>query len=153
MQTEPQIGLVLSVRPQITADLMARTGLDDVILARLAHGFYEKICTTQLLGPFFAARITDWAPHLERMVEVWSSVFLKTGRDHGVLIPKHQPLPVNQVHFYRWLLLFGQTARQVRPPEGAAWVIERAERITFSIHAIIRDARSSYGQGTAPPLL
>lgn len=153
MQPEPQLNVILSVRPQITADLMAQTGLNDVILTRLVHSFYDSIRSDPLLGPVFAARITDWAPHLERMTEFWSSVALMTGRYHGAPIPKHLPLPVEQEHFDRWLLLFGQTARQVCTPTGAAWVIERAERIAFSIHANIQDARNSYGQGDAPPRL
>ena len=142
-----------SARPAVTADLMARTGLDDAMLARLVHGFYDRVRTDPLLGPVFAERITDWGPHLEKMVEFWSSVALMTGRYHGAPMPKHLPLPVEGEHFDRWLDLFRQTAFEVCPPQGAEWVIERAERIAGSIHINILDARDHYGRAGIPPQL
>jgi hemoglobin len=56
---------------------MKQTGLDDALLTRLVHGFYDRIRRDALLGPTFAERISDWEPHLERMVEFWSSVALE----------------------------------------------------------------------------
>ncbi|MDP3961028.1 MAG: group III truncated hemoglobin [Pseudorhodobacter sp.] len=143
----------LSARPQITADLMAETGLDDAILTRLVHGFYHRVREDALLGPVFAARITDWGPHLARMVAFWSSVALMTGRYHGAPIPAHLPLPIGDAHFSRWLELFRTTAREVCPPAGAAHVIERAERIAASIAINVKDARTAYGRSATPPRL
>ncbi|WP_415182207.1 group III truncated hemoglobin [Phaeovulum sp.] len=142
-----------SVRPQVTADLMARTGLDELILTQLVHGFYDRVRRDPLLGPIFDAHIKDWGPHLERMVEFWSSVALMTGRYHGAPMPKHLPLPVEGEHFERWLSLFRATAKDVCPPAGAAWVIERAERIAASIHLNIQDARVYHGKAGLPPQL
>ncbi|MFN3724111.1 MAG: group III truncated hemoglobin [Paracoccaceae bacterium] len=142
---------IRSARPAITADLMARTGLDDAMLTRLVHGFYGRVRSDPLLGPVFADRVTDWGPHLERMVAFWSSVALMTGRYHGAPMPKHLPLPVEAEHFARWLDLFRQTAQEVCPPAGADWVIERAERIAASIHMNIVDARGGYGRAGQPP--
>ena len=85
---------IRSARPDLTADLMRRTGLDDAMLGRLVHGFYDRVRRDPLLGPIFAERITDWTPHLDQMVEFWSSVALMTGRYHGAPMPKHLPLPV-----------------------------------------------------------
>lgn len=142
-----------SARPDVTADLMRRTGLDDAMLSRLVHRFYDRVRGDPLLGPVFADRITDWGPHLDRMVEFWSSVALMTGRYHGAPMPKHLPLPVEGEHFDRWLDLFRQTAQKVCPPVGAVWVIERAERIASSIHMNIVDARDAYGRAGLPPRL
>lgn len=144
MTAQPNAEALLSARPQITADLMARTGLDDAVLTRLVHGFYDRVRHDATLGPIFDERIADWGPHLERMVAFWSSVALMTGRYHGAPMPKHLPLPVDQTHFDRWLELFRDTAAQVCTPEGAAWVIDRAERIAFSIHANVEDYRRNY---------
>ena len=83
----------------------------------------------RLLGPIFAARITDWPPHLERMVTFWSSVALMTGQYHGRPVPAHTPLPIEAAHFDRWLALFRATAEETCTPAGAAHVMERAERI------------------------
>lgn len=137
----PTAGIV-SARPQQTAELMARTGLDEEVLSRLVHGFYDKVRADPVLGPIFAERITDWAPHLERMVAFWSSVALMTGRYHGAPMPAHVGLPVDWAHFERWLALFRETATETCPPEGAALVIERAERIARSLDMAIRTARS-----------
>ena len=144
---------VTSARPAITVALMEETGLDEAILRNLVHRFYDKVRADEVLGPIFAERITDWGPHLERMVAFWSSVALMTGRYHGAPMPKHLPLPVEREHFDRWLDLFRQTAQEVCPPAGAAWVIERAERIASSIHMNILDARGRYGRAGLPPRL
>lgn len=59
---------VASARPAITAALMEETGLNEAILHTLVHRFYDRVRADEVLGPVFAARITDWGPHLERMV-------------------------------------------------------------------------------------
>ena len=132
-----------SVRPEITAELEARTGLDDTVLRELVHAFYGKIRMDPVLGPIFAERITDWTPHLERMTTFWSSVALMTGRYHGAPVPKHVGLPVDWSHFERWLALFRETAREVCSPAGAAHVVERAERIARSLSVAVEDARNT----------
>lgn len=132
---------LVSVRPQMTAALMAQTGLDDEILTRLVHRFYARVRADPVLGPIFAARITDWDPHLERMSAFWSSVALMTGRYRGAPVPTHADLPVGWPEFERWLVLFRETARETCTPEGADHVIERAERIARSLHMAIEDAK------------
>lgn len=139
-----------SARPGLTAQLMAETGLDEAILHDLVHTFYARVRTDPDLGPIFAARITDWAPHLARMVAFWSSVALMTGRYHGRPVPAHTPLPIDAAHFARWLQLFRETAQQVCPPAGAAHVIERAERIARSLHIAVQESRAT--PGAAPTL-
>ena len=131
-----------SARSAVTAELMVRTGLDEALLTELVHRFYEKVRADTVLGPIFAERIEDWGPHLERMVSFWSSVALMTGRYHGAPVPKHADLPVTWVHFERWLTLFRETAEETCSPEGAAHVIERAERIARSLHMAVVDAQA-----------
>ncbi|WP_233252585.1 group III truncated hemoglobin [Maritimibacter sp. 55A14] len=132
---------IVSARPVMTADLMARTGLNEEILTNLVHSFYEKVRTDAVLGPVFDTRIADWGPHLERMVSFWSSVALMTGRYHGAPVPAHTPLPINAAHFDRWLALFRETAHEVCTPAGAAHVIERAERIARSLNMAVAQAQ------------
>ncbi len=138
--TETDHSRVTSARPEMTAALMARTGLDEEVLADLVYCFYDKVRSDAMLGPIFAAHIVDWTPHLERMVAFWSSVALMTGRYHGAPVPKHAGLPVTSEHFERWLTLFRETALQTCPPEGALHVIERAERIARSLQMAVEDA-------------
>lgn len=132
-----------SVRPEITADITAETGLDEAVLRTLVHSFYARLRDGDMLGPIFAARITDWEQHLKRMVAFWSSVALMTGRYHGRPLPAHTPLPIDSVHFERWLQLFRETARELCAPEGAAHVTLRAERIARSLQMAVRGAGCS----------
>lgn len=132
--------LIRSVRPAMTAEIMAETGLDEDRLRALVHRFYEKKRADAVLGPIFAARISDWGPHLAKMVDFWSSVALMTGRYHGAPVPAHAGLPVTWAHFERWLTLFRETARETCPPAGAALVVDRAERIARSLNFAIEDA-------------
>jgi hemoglobin len=120
-------------RAQITAGIVARTGIDAAMIERLVRGFYTRVRRDALLGPVFAARIADWEPHLQRMFAFWSSVALMSGEYHGSPMEKHLPLPVDAEHFDRWLALFGATARELCPPAAADHFIERAHRIAQSL--------------------
>ena len=134
---------IASARSEMTAAIMAETGLDEDTLRDLVHAFYGKVRGDSVLGPIFAARITDWGPHLERMVAFWSSVALMTGRYHGRPVPAHTPLPIDGAHFQRWLGLFRETAHEVCTPSGALHVIERAERIARSLHIAVKEAQAA----------
>ena len=120
-------------RERITAEIAARTGIDERMIERLVRSFYEKIRQDALLGPIFDARIHDWEPHLQRMCAFWSSVALMSGRYHGSPMTKHLPLPADAVHFDHWLALFEETVREVCPPEAEAHLVERARRIAESL--------------------
>lgn len=120
-------------RLQITAAIVATTGIDDDMIGRLVRAFYGAIREDELVGPVFAERITDWEPHIQRMCEFWSSVALMSGRYHGQPMEKHLRLPVDGRHFDRWLQLFERTAREVCPPAAAEHFIERAQRIAQSL--------------------
>ncbi|MEZ5812807.1 MAG: group III truncated hemoglobin [Rhizobiaceae bacterium] len=133
--------VIVSARPQITAEIMASTGLDEMILTELVHRFYVKVRQDAVLGPIFAPRISDWDAHLDRMVAFWSSVALMTGRYHGAPVPAHTGLPIRWDHFERWLELFGETASETCSPEGAVHVVERAERIARSLHMAVEGAK------------
>ncbi len=137
--TPSALGIV-SARPAMTAGLMARTGLDEDRLHELVHRFYDKVRADAVLGPIFAARITDWEPHLARMVAFWSSVALMTGRYHGRPVQAHAGLPLSEAHFDRWLGLFRETAGEICTPAGARHLIERAERIARSLRIAAEDA-------------
>ncbi len=127
------ITLAQERRAAMTAEIAARTGIDEAMISRLVHMFYDRVRADPFLGPVFATRIADWDTHLDRMCEFWSSVALMTGRYHGRPMEKHQPLPVDSRHFDHWLTLFEQTARDICPPVAADHFIERARRIAESL--------------------
>jgi hemoglobin len=120
-------------RAAAAAEVQARTGIDEDMIRRLVHTFYDRIRADEVLGPIFAARISDWTPHLERMCAFWSSVTLVTGRYHGRPMQAHAPLPVDASHFDRWLALFAEIANEVCPPAAAAYFVERARMIAESL--------------------
>ncbi|CAN5311784.1 group III truncated hemoglobin [soil metagenome] len=128
-------------RARITADLMARTGIDEPMIERLVRTFYQRIQAEPVLGPIFAARVTDWEHHIAKLCAFWSSVALMTGRYHGQPMRMHVDLPVERLHFDRWLALFGTTAAEICPPAAAAHFIERARRIADSLEMGIATAQ------------
>ena len=120
-------------RDRITAEIVSTTGIDQELIRRVVHSFYERIRDDGVLGPIFESRIHDWATHLDRMCTFWSSVALMTGTYHGRPMEKHMRLPVDGRHFDRWLLLFEETAGRECQPAAAAHFIERARRIAESL--------------------
>lgn len=71
-------------RAAFREQIHAATGIDEAMIARLIHGFYDRVRQDSVLGPIFAARIADdaWPQHLERLVAFWSSVVLMSGQYH-----------------------------------------------------------------------
>lgn len=120
-------------RAALIERIQAETGIDEPMITQLVHAFYRRVRQDPLIGPVFAARISDWDPHLARMCEFWSSVMLMSGRYHGAPMPKHAVLPIDAAHFDRWLELFRATAREICPPAAAERFIERAEMIARSL--------------------
>ena len=120
--------------------LRDETGIDEAMIDALVETFYARVRDDRLIGPIFADRITDWAPHLAQMKLFWSSVALSTGVYQGRPMPKHLPLPIDARHFDRWLEVFVETARDLCPPVAANHFIERARRIAESLELGIATA-------------
>lgn len=127
-------------RAQIVAQIKADTGIDEAMIERLVRGFYARVRDDELIGPIFAARISDWEPHLQRMCQFWSSVALRSGIYHGQPMPKHLPLPVEARHFDRWLDLFRASAHELCPAAAAEHFIAHAQLIARSLEMGIASA-------------
>jgi hemoglobin len=106
-------------RAAIIAQIQADTGIDEPMIERLIRRFYARVRDDNILGPIFAAKISDWESHLQKMFAFWSSVALMSGRYHGQPMALHLPLPIDDGHFDRWLALFYETAQEVCPPRAA----------------------------------
>lgn len=123
-------------------------GVTEEMIETLVRAFYGRVRADAVLGPIFAARFTDWEPHLRKMFDFWSSVTLMSGRYHGTPMPAHARIAeIGPEHFARWLELFAETAREVCPPDAAALFVDRAERIAQSLEMGIAVSR-----GALPPL-
>ena len=127
-------------RKAATDRIRAETGIDEAMIDRLVESFYTRVRDDALIGPIFAERVEDWAPHLAQMKLFWSSVALSTGVYQGRPMPKHLPLPIDARHFDRWLELFAETARTLCPPIAADHFIERARRIAESLELGVANA-------------
>ena len=145
-------GMAAERRSRITGGIVSQTGIDEATIDRLVRQFYANVRRDPVLGPIFCDRITDWEPHLQRMCAFWSSVVLMSGRYHGNPMVKHLPLPIDAVHFDRWLALFEETSRKVCTPAAAAHFNERARRIAGKSRTRhCRPTRCSAPQGRTFP--
>ena len=152
MTEDDELQEALRRRAAFTAEVQARTGIDEAMIERLVHGFYDRVRADSELGPIFAARIKDWAPHLKKMCAFWSSVTLMTGRYHGRPMQQHAPLPVDAGHFDRWLALFVETANDLCPPPAAELFVAKARLIAESIELGIATSRGlMLGRGERLP--
>lgn len=118
-------------RSLLVQDAIERTGINEAMIGDLVTRFYSRVREDALLGPVFAV-VQDWDEHLDKLRDFWSSIVLTTGRYHGSPMRAHLPLGLAGGHFDRWLELFERTAREVCPPEAAAFFIDKARRIADS---------------------
>ena len=90
-------------------------------LAELVHGFYAEVRADPLLAPVFERVIGQhWTPHLQRMVEFWSTVALGTRSFQGNVYAKHMVLEeVQPEHFLRWITLWHRHTNALLPSSDA----------------------------------
>ena len=108
-------------------------GIDEASIERLVRRFYGRARVDPMIGPVFEAAITDWEPHIVRIVDFWSSMMLGTGRYKGSPFAAHMPLPIAPAFFDRWLALWRETTAELFAPEAAEVFNGRAERIAESL--------------------
>lgn len=93
------------VRPVQKSDILQ---LEHVKL--LVDTFYGKVREDELLADIFNERIQDkWPQHLAKMYTFWQTVLLGEHTYFSSPFPPHATLPVEKVHFERWLKLFYET--------------------------------------------
>src|SRR5690606_22116074 len=85
-----------------------------------------------------AAVIVDsrklWGPQLEKRYASWSSIMLTSGRYRGNPMNKHKDLRAFVIKlFYRWAMLFAETAKELYAPEIAELYISKSHRIAESL--------------------
>lgn len=109
--------------------------LDDPGLKQLVDRFYARVRADDQIGPLFNQAIHDWPEHLEKLAAFWSSVMLASGRYKGNPMfahIKHRKRIVPEM-FDRWLALWADTTAELMPPEAAAELQARANRIAESL--------------------
>lgn len=122
--------------------------IDDTSLAHLIVEFYAAARLDPLLGPVFQGMVgegdAEWAAHLRRVHDFWSSVTMGTGRYGGRPMQVHAGIPgLEAHHFQRWLSLFAETADRLFAPPAAAFLRDKAERMGLALQQGIAMARSA----------
>ena len=122
--------------------------LDDIEV--LVDNFYDRVRQDDLLKDIFNAVIEDrWPAHLEKMYRFWQTVLLGDHTYHGTPFPHHARLPVEWVHFQRWLDLFHETVDYHFTGEAAARAKWQAGRMAEMFHSKIQYYKNS---PTASPI-
>jgi len=107
--------------------------LNEQLIEKVVHHFYDAIRGDALLGPIFNRVIEDWALHLQIMVRFWSAVMGLSRNYEGRPMPKHVHLPIDARHFDHWLELFGATVGELCSEQVAALFCARATTIARSL--------------------
>lgn len=122
--------------------------IDDASLTDLIVQFYAAARLDPLLGPLFQSMVGDgddeWAAHLRRVHDFWSSVTMGTGRYGGRPMQVHGAIPgLEPAHFDRWLSLFAATTDRLFTPPAAAFLRDKAERMGQALQQGIAMARGT----------
>lgn len=109
-------------------------------IRRMVEIFYARVREDSELGPIFERRIGgDWAPHLDRMVDFWTTVLLASGRYRGNPRKAHDAIAeIRPRHFDRWLTLFGQVLDELFEEHVAADILGRARRMRVVLEGSTR---------------
>lgn len=110
------------------ANEITRENIETMVLS-----FYRKILKDDTVGPFFAAKLGDdmsneyWEPHLELLINFWSSMVLGDGSYRGNPFAPHMSLgELNREVFEQWLKLFFETLDEIYEPQAADVFKERS---------------------------
>jgi hemoglobin len=93
----------------------------------LVNSFYAKVNEDELLAPVFSK--VDWPKHLPIMHKFWASMLLGEQSYQGSPFEKHKDLPVQTLHFDRWVLLFCETIDEHFTGEKAEEAKSRGQHI------------------------
>ena len=129
-------------REQITAEIVARTGITEAMIERLVRAFYAKVRADAVLGPIFEARIRDWEPHLAADVRL-----LVVGRadDRAAITARRwssicrcRSMP--RISIAGWRCSRRPRGKSVRR-QAEAHFVERARRIAASLELGVAGAQ------------
>lgn len=97
---------------------------------RVVADFYAAIRAHPTLGPVFAAHVTDWPAHEEKIARFWrNAILLERSYDGNPMQVHRDAGNVRPGMFGPWLDLFDQTLTRTLAPETAAQWSALAHRI------------------------
>ena len=112
---------------------------------KLVNTFYDKVKIDDLIGPIFNEKIGDrWGAHLQTMYQFWETILLEESSYSGRPFPPHAQLPISDLHFERWLVLFQQTLDELFEGEVAQEAFWRAEKMAIMFASKINYFRENH---------
>ncbi|MDP2738569.1 MAG: group III truncated hemoglobin [Pseudorhodobacter sp.] len=109
-------------------------------IARVVTRFYARARAHPVLGPVFAAHVTDWAAHEARIMRFWRNAILGEGGYEGSPMLAHRRAgDVEPAHFPLWLELFDTVLRDTLDPAPAAAWSALAHRIGQGLRQGVED--------------
>ncbi|MBR0552032.1 group III truncated hemoglobin [Stakelama marina] len=115
--------------------MTASKSVEECDLEQIIPAFYDRVRRDPLIGPLFNETISDWGPHLEKLIAFWSSVMLTSGRYKGNPMAAHVRLKdsLSPEMFDRWLALWSAVTDELVPGPRAVALQEKAGRIAQSL--------------------
>jgi len=116
--------------------------LDDIKL--LVNTFYGKVQSDELIGPIFNNVVQGrWDEHLEKMYRFWQTILLDEHSYGGRPFPPHAQLPIEKIHFDRWLTLFHETVGQLFEGPVAREAMSRGDKMAALFQIKLEHIRQS----------
>ncbi len=106
-------------------------------LLQLLKYFYADVRQHAEIGPIFAAHITDWPAHLEKIADFWSGMTGGPILYRGAMPMKHMPLGLEERHFQAWLGLWARHCQARLAPAEARDLTTVAETIGQRLRQIV----------------
>lgn len=115
----------------------------------LVRTFYKKVRKDSFIGPIFNAQISDWEPHLEKLIDFWHTNL------HSVRAYKGNPARVHvevdgkyennitQEHFGRWLQIWFETIDELATGVLAEHAKMSARKMSTGLFLHIFNSRTS----------
>ncbi len=122
--------------PTTPASLFERCGGRPQLVHLLRH-FYADVRQHNEIAPIFAANITDWPAHLEKITDFWSGATGGPVLYRGAMPMKHVPLGLEERHFQAWLSLWSRHCHAHLPPVEAKELTAVAETIGQRLRQIV----------------
>lgn len=116
---------------------MCANRISEAGVRKLVETFYADVRRDSELGPVFEQAVKgEWARHLDRMTDFWTSVLLASGRYKGDPAAAHARVPgIEPEHFDRWLRLFRDATGRVFDERIAADLNRLADQIGQTLRA------------------
>ena len=126
---------------------LARFPISPEQIDTVVASFYARVRAHPKLGPVFAAHVTDWPAHEEKISRFWrNAILFERGYDGNPMMIHKRAGNVRPGMFDDWLALFDATLDQSLPAETAAQWSALAHRIGRGLRYGLVDGVNPAGQ-------